>query len=96
MNLIFTDEASADLDDIWSYSLQNWGAVRCAEYVEHVVETAEAIARGELSGIATPDIRPGLRRQIAGSHVIWFRAEPGLLRVVRVLHQSRDAGRWMG
>ena len=50
-----------------------------------------SLAEGDLSGVAANEIQPGLRRQVSGSHVIWFRVEADLLRVVRVLHQSRDA-----
>ena len=46
-------------------------------------------------GGAAEDIATGLRRQIVGSHLIWFRLNGERLVVIRVLHQSRDAGRWV-
>ena len=58
-------------------------------------DTAIALAEGNISGVAASEIQPGLRRQISGSHVIWFRVEADLLTVVRVPHQSRDAGKWV-
>jgi len=52
----------------------------------------KALARGDLSGTRADDVAQGLRRQVSGSHVIWFRAEGDALRVVRVLHGARDMG----
>jgi toxin ParE1/3/4 len=96
MNLTFTRDANADLDDIWEYSRAKWGAVRAADYLDRIADRAEALARGEVSGTSEDAIRPGLRRQVVETHVIWFRVEHGMLTVLRVLHQSRDEGVWVG
>lgn len=96
MNLEFSNAAKVDLDEIWDYSRRNWGAVRAAGYLDRLADAAEALARGELTGTRADDIRPGLRRLVSGSHILWFRITDDRLLVIRVLHQSRDAGRWMG
>lgn len=96
MKLEFTQDANADLDGIWTYSLGVWGAVTAADYLDRIADSTEALARGDLSGRAADAVRPGLRRLVVGSHVIWFRIVEDTLTVVRVLHQSRDAGRWVG
>ena len=92
MRLDLSSDARADLNDILAYSAKQWGPVKAFDYVGEIRERMDALARGDLSGTRVDGIPSGLRRQIVSSHVIWFRVEGDRLRVVRVLHQSRDAG----
>ena len=96
MKLDISEDALGDLDEILSFSIRQWGPARAFDYIADIRAKAEALARGDLSGMEADEIGPGLRRQIVGAHVIWFRVEAERLRVIRVLHQSRDAGRWVG
>ncbi len=96
MKLLLADEAKSDLAGIYVYSRENWGVTQARAYMLSLRSVLKRLAAEQIAGVAAHGIRPGLRRQTAGSHVIWFRMEPNLLRVIRVLHQSRDAGRWMG
>lgn len=96
MRLDVSVEAQSDVRDIYAYSLRHWGHRRADDYIDHLRERMTALAAGELPGKAADEVRPGLRRQLAGSHAIWCRAEGGGLRVVRVLHLSRDAGVGVG
>ena len=96
MNLVWTRDADADILEIWSYSLKQWGPVTAADYIERIADHAEALAQGEISGTDEGAVRSGLRRQVVGSHALWFRIEGADLIVIRVLHQNRDAGRWVG
>ncbi len=96
MRLDFAREAEDDLQDIWDYPLSTWGTSAAVRYLDRIADAAEGLARGELSGTDADEIRTGLRRQVMGSHVIWFRRGDGVVTVVRVLHQSRDAGVWVG
>ena len=50
----------------------------------------KALARAELHGMRADDGPQGLRRQVPGSHAIWFRVEGHALPVMRVLHDGRD------
>ena len=50
----------------------------------------EALAADPKKGRRIDDIRPGYRKQAAGSHFIFYRlARPGI-EIVRILHQSMD------
>ena len=95
MKLVFSRKADADLDAIWEYSEHVWGSGKAIEYLDRIADCAEALARGDLSGTAEDQFKRGLRRQVVQSHVIWFRVRVDVLFVVRVLHGSRDAGRWV-
>ncbi|NEY90753.1 type II toxin-antitoxin system RelE/ParE family toxin [Tabrizicola oligotrophica] len=96
MKLEFTSDATADLDDILDYSIAQWGLARGFDYVTEIRNRAMLLADGFHPGATADDVQQGLRRQVSGSHVIWFRREPDRIVVIRVLHQSRDAGRWLG
>ena len=95
MRLVWRPSALIDLEDIWAYSERQFGTEQTAAYVRGLQAKAGLLATGDLSGTAQNDVEPGLRRQLAGSHAIWFRVDGDVLRVIRVLHQSRDVGRWV-
>ncbi|MFN0113358.1 MAG: type II toxin-antitoxin system RelE/ParE family toxin [Paracoccaceae bacterium] len=96
MKLDVSAEAKADIRALYVYSVRHWGRARASVHVDDIREKMRSLAKGDLPGAAADEVGPGLRRQIAGSHAIWFRVEGERLRVVRVLHQSRDAGVWVG
>ena len=95
MKLDLSEAAKSDLRAIHSYSLERWGRARADAYLDDLRDRMGAVAKGELLGTTADDIRPGLRRQLVGTHAIWFRVQGDRLRVIRVLHQSRDAGLWI-
>lgn len=96
MILEITPLAKQDIIDIYSFSKAEWGTVRARVYANDLRSRMKALAVQRLSGQAADAVLQGLRRQVSGSHVIWFRREPDRIVVIRVLHQSRDAGRWLG
>lgn len=95
MKLEVSDEAASDLREIYAYSREVWGVSRARTYVLDIKTHFRRLAQSVASGTKADDIAIGLRRLVSGSHVIWFRVEGDTLRVVRVLHTSRDAGRWV-
>ena len=95
MILDLSDEARADIIDIHDYSVGQWGVARADSYLEDLTVQIERLVAGQYSGTKVDEVGRGLRRQVCGRHVIWFRVNADVLRVVRVLHQSRDAGRWV-
>ncbi len=95
MKLDVAAAAQADLRAIYSYSVEHWGRAKAADYLDDIQTKMRALAESYLSGSPADEVRPGLRRQFAGSHTIWFRIEGDRLKVVRVLHQSRESGLWI-
>jgi toxin ParE1/3/4 len=47
---------------------------------------------GQTASRRADEIAPGLRRALAGGHVVFFREDAAAVTVVRVLHQSMDVG----
>jgi toxin ParE1/3/4 len=95
VKLDISEDAQADLDAILIYSVANWGAVRTFDYLEEMDARLQLLARGDLSGTPADDVAQGLRKLMAGAHVIWFRASDDAVRIVRVLHQRQDVDRDM-
>jgi toxin ParE1/3/4 len=96
LKLDISDAARADIRAAHAFSVTHWGKPRADEYILEIRARMKLLASGSLTGVAAEHVGPGLRRQNAGSHAIWFRIEGDRLRVVRVLHQSREAGIWVG
>lgn len=94
MILEITPRAKADIVDIFQYSKATWGIGKARTYANDMRRRMKALAAGTLSGQQADEIATGLRRQVSGAHVIWFRRDAGRVRIIRILHQSRDAGQW--
>lgn len=83
--------ARADLREIYRYSFQRWGRARAQAYIADLRNFMQTVA-------ATPALdRPvgfadkPYRRADRQSHaVIFLRANPDAIDVLRVLHVSRD------
>jgi toxin ParE1/3/4 len=50
------------------------------------------LTTGTTASRRAEEVGPGLRRALAGSHVVFFREDAAAVTVVRVLHQSMDVG----
>lgn len=87
---ILFPRARSDLDEIWDYTFEHWGADQANAYVRmltaHMVEVAIRPERGH----PCADIRPGYLRVAAGSHVIFYRLRHDKVEIVRVLHKRMD------
>jgi toxin ParE1/3/4 len=84
-------KAEEDLEDIWSYSYANWGEQQAHDYTDGLVGTFEALAMSPASAPACDAIKPGYRRQVFESHVIYFRITDFGIEIIRVLHKRMHA-----
>jgi toxin ParE1/3/4 len=82
--------------EIAYYSRGAWGLAGTRLYRDALRETLRRLARAGIGGVPGEEARPGLRRQLAGSHAVWFRVEDGRLRIIRILRRSRAAARHPG
>ena len=96
MILDITRLAKLDIVEIYQFSKAEWGAARARRYANDLRGRLKALAVGQLSGESADGVTAGLRRQVSGAHVIWFRHETDRVLIIRILHQSRDVGRWLG
>jgi toxin ParE1/3/4 len=86
-------QAQRDLEQIWAYSVANWGEEQAVQYVAQVRAALELLRTNPGLARSAEDIRPGLRKFTVGSHVLYVRLGDRFVRLVRVLHGRMDAGR---
>lgn len=91
--LRLTPAALRDLEEIWRYTAQRWGASQAERYIDHLNACFEALAHSPLSAPACDHIRPAYRRQPVESHVVYYRTGQDSVVVVRILHARMDAPR---
>jgi toxin ParE1/3/4 len=82
--------AQSDLDEIWTYSADRWGAARADRYIRDLIGAVEKIAAEKRRGRACDDIRPGYFRCTCQSHVIFYKLTAARVDVIRILHQRMD------
>lgn len=93
MSLVtFSPAAAADLDNIWDYTVEEWGADQADRYTDDIRDTCHSLARGEKRG-RDVDVRKGYRKHPVGRHFIFFRTTDAGIEVIRILHQMMDVGR---
>ena len=83
----FTRLAEADLLDIGLYTIQTWGRTQSDRYLRQLEAGCKQLADDPPRGRSCDEIRPGLRRKRIGSHVVFYRLNPGGILVSRILHE---------
>ncbi len=81
-------EAEADTDRIAAYTTENWGWVQTDRYLGQLEDSFQLLAKSPSMGSSCDVIQANLRRFEVGKHVVFYRTEPGGIRIVRVLHQQ--------
>lgn len=89
----FTPAAAADLDAIWTYTLEQWGEAQAIRYIRDIQVACSGLAEGRLSGRSAENIRPGYFKAVCGTHLIFYRFTVEALIVIRILHQRMDIDR---
>ncbi len=87
--------ADKDLEDVFDYTLEEFGLDQAISYLQSIEKVLQQLIVNPDLGRERPDIRTGLRSFPKGSHVIFYRIQTDVLKVVRVLHGSRDVLRFL-
>lgn len=85
--------AERDLESIWSYTSQRWGAGQANRYIEILVETFIKLAHSPDIAPVCNHIRSGYRRYGVDRHMLYFRTTDYGIVIVRILHDRMDAPR---
>lgn len=87
---LLSAEAEDDLGEIFDYTEQQFGIEQAATYLSGLEASLLAQVANPKTGRERNEIRAGLRSITPHSHVIFYRICDDHIRVVRVLHGSRD------
>lgn len=85
-----TNQARADLRDIWDYLAREAGPETADAQLRRIQSTAEGLAQMPYSAQARSDLGSDIRSRRSGSYMIYYRPIDGGIRVGRVLHGRRD------
>lgn len=89
-SFVLTPAAEIDLDDIWDYSVENWGERQAERYIRMIYETIIGLTDGTQLSHSAQKVRPDYRKVLVGSHVIFFKEDERVVDVIRILHQRMD------
>jgi toxin ParE1/3/4 len=82
--------AAADLDAIWDYTADNWGADRANRYTHDIKQACSALAKGTRSGRTINHVRPDYLKLNINSHLIVYRKQNDMMDIIRILYQRMD------
>ena len=92
---VLSQEADQDLDDIFDFTEEKYGFDQAIEYLSGLKETFKMIVKNSEIGKRREEIKVGLRGFVKSSHIIFYRIDGTFIRIVRVLHGSRDLPKWI-
>ena len=79
-----------DLEDIYKYSLGQWGLARAEAYLSEINRAFEALANHNQLGRDYSRVSANLHAYNIAAHVIFYTPSPTGILVIRVLHKSMD------
>lgn len=86
-------KAINDLEDIYLYSVREFGLQRTEDYILAIETSFQYLANDPLISRKCDYIHQNLRAFNVGSHVIFLKITDYGIAVIRVLHQSMDFNR---
>jgi toxin ParE1/3/4 len=93
MRIRLSPQARADLDDVWFYVASESGSEeRATRIVATITDKFALFGRFPFIGKSLESAkRANLRSFPVGSFVIFYSTRPNEIRVLRIIHTSRDA-----
>ena len=82
--------AELDLEDVFSYTEEEFGSNQAVKYLLELEDVFVGLAQSPELGRERNEIKEGLRSFPAGSHIVFYRILSEHIRIVRVMHGSRD------
>lgn len=87
--LVYTPQSKNDLYDIGLYIAQD-NPRRATSFVRELRGQCRKIAEAPKAYRPRPELGKGLRSCAYGNYLVIFDEQPGLVRIVRVLHGAMD------
>jgi len=83
-------EADQDLEEIFDYTERAFGFNQAVEYLSGFDGVFTKLVNNPELGKEREEIREGLRSLLKEKHVVFYRILDNRIRIVRILHGSRD------
>ena len=93
MRIRLSPQARADLDDVWFYFARESGSEeRATRIVAAITDKFALLARFPFIGKSFESAkRPNIRSIPVSNYVIFYSTNPAEVRILRIIHASRDA-----
>ncbi len=86
-----TDEAEADLFNIWFWGVDSYGETQAEQFTNDIYEAFQSLAIMPYAATERPKLGEGIRsRPFRKKYTIFYKPIEGGISVVRVLRGSRD------
>lgn len=85
----FSPLAIDDLEGIWRFSAERWGADQADRYLDGLHDACSSLAEGRIFGREVT-VRPGYLKFVIGSHAVYYLDGGAQLNIIRVLHVRQD------
>lgn len=85
-----TPRAKADLQDIWTYTLEIWGEAQADKYIGELFERFEWLAEQPQLGKHRPDVENGYHCFGQGRHLVFYLIRDTAIDIIGVPHESMD------
>ncbi len=85
-----SSEADRDIEEIFDYTVAEHGLAKAVDYVDNFDPLFTRLIENPQLGRDRREILEGLRSISQESHIVFYRILKDRIRVVRVLHGSRD------
>ena len=93
IELVLSEAADADLAEILSYGIEQFGEASGEAYVAGFETSFALIAEHPYAGAVHDEVRPPIRSLPHGSHRIFYDVAGSRVIVQRVLHKAMDVER---
>ena len=90
MGYLLRELAREDLEQIWVYTRQEWGADQADDYVRALLSRMEWLGKNPHSGKCRQDIKAGYFCYPEGRHLIFYVIGEHQIEIIGVPHQSMD------
>ncbi|TMV15354.1 type II toxin-antitoxin system RelE/ParE family toxin [Arenibacterium halophilum] len=88
--LRLTPKAQEDLEAIWRYSFEKWGAAQADRYLDGFSTSFATLCDMPAIGRLRTEFTPPVRIYHSGEHLVFYRTDQTTLLVLRILHPRRN------
>ncbi len=83
-------KAVSDLEEIWLYIVEKWSIEQADRYYHLIFDEINYNCKNNNAGKPMEHVRKGYRAPKVKSHLIFYRVLPGMIEIIRILHERMD------
>ncbi|MCR9182932.1 MAG: type II toxin-antitoxin system RelE/ParE family toxin [Flavobacteriaceae bacterium] len=92
---VLSQKTEEDIEDIYNYGIYRFGKDQALDYLISLQSYLHILVKNPEVGKQRDEIKKGLYSFPYASHIIFYRIFKNHIRIVRILHGSRDLKRFL-